>query len=451
MMQRRSFIGTMAALGAHVALPGRARPTRAEPDITLHIAPVKIDIGHHRTISTIGYNGTAPGPLIRLREGQSVTADIVNDTHDRQLVHWHGLHIPADVDGAAEENTPLVEARATRRYAFVATPAGFRWYHSHIPAGRDFDKGLYSGQFGLLYIEPRDNPGQFDQEIFLALRAWQPYFTAGEEAAEVAYKAYAINDKSLGAGEPLRVQAGQRVLLHVINASATDAHRLALPGHQFRVVALDGNPVAAPADVDVLEIAPAERVDAIVDMRQPGVWILGATDDDVRDKGLGVVVEYAGESGAPRWSAPASATPWDYTRFGRQPTATPSATPVVPAQIFPMRFKSKFGGHNWPDSWTINGQSFPKTDMPALSQGGRYRLLLVNESGDPHPVHLHRHTFELTRVNGVPTSGVRKDTVMVQPHRQIEVDFVADNPGLTLFHCHQQLHMDYGFMMLFQY
>jgi FtsP/CotA-like multicopper oxidase with cupredoxin domain len=77
--------------------------------------------------------------------------------------------------------------------------------------------------------------------------------------------------------------------------------------------------------------------------------------------------------------------------------------------------------------------------------------VLDNQSGDAHPVHLHRHTFELVRVNGVATSGVMKDTVMVAPHKQVEFDFVADNPGPTLLHCHQQLHMDYGFMMLFEY
>jgi FtsP/CotA-like multicopper oxidase with cupredoxin domain len=441
-MDRRTFVGSVAALASHVALP---RHWSLQPDIALRIGTVKLDIGNGRSVKTTGYNGTTPGPLIRLREGQSVIANIANDTGDRQLVHWHGLHIPADVDGAAEEGTPFIEAHSQRSYAFTANPAGFRWYHNHIPAGRDFDKGLYTGQFGLIYIEPRDNPGAYDQEIFLTVRAWEPYLTAGDEAAEVAYKSYTINGKLLGAGDPLRVQGGQRILLHLINASATDSQRLALPGHRFHIVALDGNPVAAPADVDYMDIAPAERVTALVEMRHPGVWVLGSTDADTRKQGLGIVVEYAGQSGPPQWADPPANAQWDYTLFGH------NAPSPSPDETYPMVFKSKFGGHNWPDSWTINGKSFPKTDTPTLVAGRHYRLVLDNQSGDFHPVHLHRHTFELTRVNGVPTSGVRKDTVMVPPHRQIEVDFIADNPGLTLFHCHQQLHMDYGFMMVFNY
>ncbi len=74
-----------------------------------------------------------------------------------------------------------------------------------------------------------------------------------------------------------------------------------------------------------------------------------------------------------------------------------------------------------------------------------------NGSDDIHPIHLHRHSFELTRLGGKPTAGILKDVVMVGGYQEAEIDFVADNPGLTLFHCHQQLHMDFGFMTLLDY
>ena len=89
--------------------------------------------------------------------------------------------------------------------------------------------------------------------------------------------------------------------------------------------------------------------------------------------------------------------------------------------------------------------------MLRLTQGRRYRLRMRNASDDIHPIHLHRHSFELTRVGGKSTSGVMKDVVMLGGYQEAEVDFIADNPGPTLFHCHQQLHMDYGFMALFGY
>ena len=85
-----------------------------------------------------------------------------------------------------------------------------------------------------------------------------------------------------------------------------------------------------------------------------------------------------------------------------------------------------------------------------LQHGKRYRLRMRNASDDIHPMHLHRHTFELTRVGGVATAGVHKDVVMVGGFQEVDIDFTADQPGLSLFHCHQQLHMDYGFMALFE-
>ena len=115
---------------------------------------------------------------------------------------------------------------------------------------------------------------------------------------EVNSMTYSINDKALGAGEPIRVKQGQRVLMHLLNASAIENRRIALAGHQFQVIALDGNPVPIPQKVDAILIGAGERVDAIVEMNQPGVWILGATEERIRNSGLGVMVEYA-ESAPP--------------------------------------------------------------------------------------------------------------------------------------------------------
>jgi FtsP/CotA-like multicopper oxidase with cupredoxin domain len=234
-------------------------------------------------------------------------------------------------------------------------------------------------------------------------------------------------------------------MFRILNASATMLHRLALAGHKFEVVALDGNPVPTPRKVEVLELGSAERVDAIVTMNQPGVWILGEVDDHVRNAGMGVVVEYANRTGPAQWAAP-SGFRWDYTIFGR-----PGEAPARDMEVVPLVFRQKFAGNRWVDHWTINGKSFPKTDPIQVQANRRYRLRFDNQSDESHPVHLHRHSFELTRFAGLATSGVVKDVVVVPPRRQVEVDFVADNPGPSLFHCHMQLHMDYGFMALVQY
>src|SRR4029077_17890633 len=141
---------------------------------------------------------------------------------------------------------------------------------------------------------------------------------------EVGATIYSINDKALGAGEPIRVKAGQRVLMHILNASAIENRGIALPGHQFHVLALDGNPVPTPKTVDQISIGPGERVDAIVEMKQPGVWILGAPEDPVREGGLGIVIEYANHRTTTQ-RTPAPKSNWDYTIFGK-PASQPAPT-----------------------------------------------------------------------------------------------------------------------------
>jgi FtsP/CotA-like multicopper oxidase with cupredoxin domain len=411
-------------------------------DFRLKIGLNSLEIAHKTYIKTTMYNGSFPGPLLRMKEGKRVTIQVDNDTPEPEIVHWHGLHIPSDVDGSMEEGTPMITPRGNARYTFTATPSGTRWYHTHVMAMRNLKRGAYSGQFGFIYIEPTREPGAFDQEVFLALREWDPYFTM-DDGMEVGYSRCTINSHALGFGEPLRVKEGQRVMLRILNASATMHRRIAFAGHSFTVVAMDGNPVATPRSVDVLELGPAERIDAIVEMNRPGVWILGATDDRDRKAGLGIVVEYADKTGAAQWLQPSKA-PWDYTVFGKPGND-------APAEKIPLVIEKKFAGSRWVDKWTINGKSWPKTDPIRVRNGQRYRLVIDNRSDEAHPVHLHRHKFELKSIAGVATSGVFKDVVVVPAKSIVGADFDAVNPGKTLFHCHQQMHMDYGFMSLIEY
>ena len=455
----------------------------ASADYTLHIKNAAVEVAPKRIISTTTYNGQFPGPLLRFKEGQPATVDIFNDTDVPEQLHWHGQQVPVDVDGASEEGTPYIPAHGHRRVTFTPKPSGLRFYHTHNRAGGVLSAGQYSGQVGPVYIEPRRNPGDYDREIFLVLKEFEPKLSrggdmpqdflspseadkslqeTGEKAMkaslakgmphgfEVGYRWFTINGRMLGHGEPIRVKSGERILFHVLNGSATEIRSLALPGHTFRVVALDGNPVPNPVTVPVLWIGTAERVSAIVELNHPGVWVLGDLDDDDRPHGMGIVVEYAGSTGQAQWIAP-PASRWSYLDF-----AKPGATAPAPDETFDMLFEKQNAAARGFNRWTINGVAYPMTGqvMPAafhLQQGRRYRIRMKNASDDIHPIHLHRHSFELTSIAGKSTAGVMKDVFMLNGYQQAEIDFTADNPGLTLFHCHQQLHMDFGFITLFDY
>jgi FtsP/CotA-like multicopper oxidase with cupredoxin domain len=433
----------------------------AKPDYKLAIEPCSLEIAPGVVIKTRAYNGQVPGPILRLREGVPVTIDVTNAGSEPEIVHWHGLAIDSLNDGAMEEGSPMIATGGQLRYTFTPRPAGTRWYHTHAGAGGNLALGTYSGQFGFLLVEGKSGPstpGGFDQELFLAVHHWEPSFVPMAETmrsssanqpltagSDVGYKYATINQHMLGAGEPIRVKKGERVLLHLLNASATENVQLALPGHTFRVLAMDGNPVPRSASVEVLSLAVAERVDAIVEMDAPGVWVLGSTLADARAMGLGIVVEYAGAQGEQAWRDPAPST-WDYSVFANPgPASSPDETiPLTFRDIGPLH-GSQF------DTWTINNRSWPDIDSIQVHAGRRYRLLLRNGSGDQHPIHLHRHTFEVAQIGHKQMSGLRKDVINVMPLDTVAVDFVADNPGDTLWHCHQQLHMDYGFMQLIKY
>jgi FtsP/CotA-like multicopper oxidase with cupredoxin domain len=453
--------------------PAASGGTSARADITLRIAPVAVEIAPSHYISTIGYNGSAPGPILRMREGKPVTVDVINDTDAAERVHWHGLFLPPELDGTEEEGTPPVPPGGRRRYEFIPRPAGTRWYHSHAMAMGDLHRGSYTGQYGFLIIDSGTDPGHYDQEVFLALRDWEPFYTdqfvdmddadvpgpqpekparldTRANGLEVVSQAYSVNDKALGAGEPIRVRPGTRVLFHLLNASALENRTVALPGHEFHVLALDGNPVPTPGPATVITLGPGERVDAYVEMNRPGVWILGATDNATRAAGLGVVIEYANQHSEPRWIAQPGVF-WDYTKFSAAAAGGTRTSGRAPEHVIDMVFEKIPGGAHPFNLWTINGKPYPHDREFVLREGQRYRINFRNRTDDSHPLHLHRHLFELIDVNGKPCRGIMKDTVVVPMYGRVSVDLTANQPGLSLFHCHIQAHMDFGFKALFRY
>src|SRR5215813_3853686 len=125
-MKRRDLLklgGMALAQAGIVRLPlltqeGMAKPSVADSsekaDYTLRIAPVTVELDRSHILSTIGYNGTAPGPVLRMKAGKPVTVDVINDTDTPEFVHWHGMLIPPELDGTAEEGSPVVSPHGRR-------------------------------------------------------------------------------------------------------------------------------------------------------------------------------------------------------------------------------------------------------------------------------------------------------------------------------------------------
>jgi FtsP/CotA-like multicopper oxidase with cupredoxin domain len=272
--------------GAFSLLAARTMPlahaqtaTNEAADYKIRIAPTSLEIAPGKVIRTTAYNGTVPGPALRLKEGKPVRIEVTNDSGYPNLIHSHGLIIPSDQDGASEEGSPIIEFGKSLTYSYVAKPSGTRWYHSHAMAMADLNKSTYSGEFGFLIVDPAaGDPGRYDREVLLAARHWDGHWVSLQDikkgpppdnGLEVMYHAATLGDRMLGHGEPIRVREGERVLFRVLNASGNMGISLALSGHRFEVLALEGNPVPTAATVDLLKLDVAERADVIVEMNNP--------------------------------------------------------------------------------------------------------------------------------------------------------------------------------------
>ncbi len=364
-------------------------------------------------------------------------------------MHFHGLLIPSDMDGSEEEGTLAVPPHGNRSYKFTPTPAGTRWYHTHTMSMDDLHRGSYTGMFGFLIIDGANNPGNYDQEHYLALRDWEPYFTntlmdnddldhdrslqperpavmdTRPAGPEVASDIFSINDKAAGRGASRsRVKQGDRVMFHFLNASAIEivppsgpagpqVHGDG-PGWQSRAHARGGRCVDAGA-------WRAHRCLGR-DEIHPGVWIMGAPEDMVREAGLGIVIEYANQKRTPQWVA-APKSSWDYTIFGKGPSGP------APTEKLDMVFEKVPKGAGKFNSFTVNGKQYPHEQEFVLKQGTRYRLTFHNRTDDSHPLHLHRHQLEIAEIYGKSTAGVIKDTVVVPTYGRASVDFTADQAG----------------------
>jgi len=369
-------------------------------------------------ISTVTYDGRLPGPLLRAAVGQPMRVDVYNETDSAERLYWHGQDGPLDADS-------YVPAHCVRRMEFTPARPGLYFYHSQAIAAVHLDAGLYSGQAGALLVECAHQSGRrrCDREWVVVLKEFGPFVRRTKRGCEIGSRSLTLNGRIPGAGAPVRINSGERVLLHVLNASATESCSLALPGHSFEVTALDGNPVPSPATVATLQLSPAERICAIVEARsgetdRPAEWLLRAEPCET----------------------------WDCTRFG---SGSSARTPDATLDVVLSRHDAARSGFN---SWSINGVRFSATDPRSLFDlqcGQRYRLKIRNTSDEFLPLHLQRHRLEIVSAAGRPTAGVLKDVVTVGPRQPLEVDFVADGRGPALLYCTRQLHRDFGLMAQF--
>lgn len=454
--------------GAEVmaAEEARKRPGAGVKDVAITAAPFTVDLGG-LTSPTWAYGSSVPGGEIRVKAGDLVRARFTNQLPQPTTIHWHGLALRNDMDGVPGMTQQAVAPQGTFTYEFVAPDPGTFWFHPHV--GLQLDRGLYAP----LIVEDPAEPGRYDREYVIVLDDWTDGLGQSPEAAledlragrgphalhqagggphsdalnsgggDVSYPVFLLNGRHSSAPVELAARKGERIRFRIINAGADTPFRVALGGHQMTVTHADGFPVV-PVTVDTLMIAMAERYDVTVTVAGDGAFPLIAVAEAKADEALAIVRSGSGAAPDP------GVRPAELNGKMLQRSDLVAAESVrLPAGRPDRTYKVALGGGDAGYVWTLNGKPHGQNKPLEVRQGERVRLDFTNSTTMFHPMHLHGHTFQVINPGGA--AGARKDTTIIRPDEPVSVEFVADNPGQWMIHCHNNYHQEGGMMLTLSY
>ncbi|MBM2614996.1 multicopper oxidase family protein [Actinoplanes sp. LDG1-06] len=402
-------------------------PKNQTPDVrvTLVAARGRVTLDSGRTVDALTFNGQSPGPEIRARKGQLVEVTLVNENVSEGVTaHWHGVDVPNAEDGVPGVTQDAVMPGARHVYRFIPTRTGTFWYHTH----RDGRLNVRKGLFGALIVEEPTPYEGYERTVFT--HAWpEPGALALDRADRPAREA---------------VAAGRNVLLRLVNSSE-EPQRVQLAGTEFRVAAIDGNAVQAPTPLKAgtgLVLAAGGRYDVTFTMPAGPVTLAGAADASLAFSPDGAAAALPSTGG----------DTFDPLTYGSGPA--PAGGPYQ--RTFDLRLDDGFGfseGRIGFVSSSINGRLYPAVPSLEVDRGDRVRVRIASRSTVDHPFHLHGHRVRVLARNGAPATGSPwwTDTLNVGSGEVYEIEFVADNPGIWMDHCHNFMHASNGMVMHLAY
>jgi FtsP/CotA-like multicopper oxidase with cupredoxin domain len=400
------------------------------------------------------YDGTIPGPMIRVPQGARVQQTLVNELDVPTSIHWHGIRIDNAMDGVAGLTQPPVAPSEEYTYDFAVPDAGTYWYHAHMNSMEQVGRGLS----GPLIIDEA-TPPDVDRDEVLMLNDWLLDPETGAFSEPFSHPMMMSHGGRTGNligvngdfAYAMTSRTGERLRLRLINAANARIFVLRLQGMEGWTVALDGMPLDTPDPIgEEIILAPAQRVDLIVDVTatadQPAGVLMSLNSD-----GWEALVEMTVSGSTDRRpDAPeplpantntalpdlSQAQQFDLVMEGGAMAGMESA--VYQGETLDFRALIDRG-----QFWALSGQAgMSETPFASLTQGDVARVTLTNRTAFPHAMHLHGMHFREVRDDG--SLGPLRDTILSFPEQPLEIAFVADNPGKWLFHCHMLAHAASG-------
>jgi FtsP/CotA-like multicopper oxidase with cupredoxin domain len=420
-----------------------------------------------------GFEGEAPGPILRVRQGQRLDVQLVNKLAQPTTIHWHGIRVPNDMDGVPNLTQHAVMPGEVFPYSFVCADAGTYWYHPHGNGAEQLGRGLS----GVLVVE-ETRPPRVDREFVWVLSDWKlkddggidPDFANPQERSHDGR----IGNRITVNGEPgglVPLRPNERVRIRLANVANARIFELGFEGHDPWLVALDGQPVPPKKlGKDRLVLGPGMRADLLLDaIADPGERhpLLHYPPGDDPAPLLRFVYRDVEPLRARPLPPPAALPP--------NPIAVPTLARAERHELIfaggaqmmqmgmqkPPQPQPGAEGDHPHGSWTVNGKAMVQDSgsahshdkMPPiviLKRGTSVVFAIKNDSVFDHPIHFHGHTFRILTRNGKPQPPRLTDTVLMTQQETAEIAFVADNPGDWMLHCHILEHQESGMGAVFR-
>lgn len=468
MLTRRLFLSAAAGLAATGLLrrDAQAAPFRLKP------MPARLPLigAPHPETALWTYNGSLPGPLLRLTQGNRLRVEVVNGLEQETTVHWHGVRLPNAMDGVPDLTQEPIKPGGRFTYEFACEDAGTFWYHPHWGSAEQIGRGLY----GVLIVDEK-MPPVVDRDIVWALSDLrlneQAQITEDFRHPMDVSHAGRIGNTALLNGrlaERFALRAGERIRLRLLNMANARIFHLRFEQHRPWLVALDGHPVPPRqlAADEAVVLGPGMRADLILDATGEPGGTYRVLDSDLRGSTYRLVdlaygpmrARQAANQAPPSALAPNPVPEPDLAGAERLKLALGGGAMGGLAELRvdgrPMGLREAFQQHRV--AWALNGVGRP--DRPgdhrhghaplfSLSRGKSYIFEVENDTAWPHPMHLHGHAFRVLSLDGSPLADRPfRDTVLINPRGKAELAFVADNPGDWMLHCHILEHQAGGMM-----
>jgi FtsP/CotA-like multicopper oxidase with cupredoxin domain len=474
-LSRRRFLATGAITGilAPCARASHAHPGSTQLRVTRRVIEVN---GKAANVFGLIHRDGRHG--IVADAGQRFHVQLLNELDEHTLVHWHGLTPPSDQDGVPELSQPSLKAGSDYEYDFALARPGTNWMHSHV--------GLQEQQLLAAPLIVRDpaEAGRDEQEVVALLHdftfrdpaeilaglsggmggagdsegmAGMDHSAMGSGAMadvqphlnDIEFDAYLANDRTLGDPQTVRVEAGGRVRLRIINAASSTNFWLDLGALAGDLVAVDGHAIA-PLSGSRFPLAIAQRAD--IRLRLPagvGAYpILAVREGDTARTGIILATAGAAIARIPgRAETPTGALDLGLERRLAAVDDSLAGNADRPVRRHVLDLTGSMMGF----VWGFNGRHFGEDTPLAVRQGERVEIRLVNRTDMSHPIHLHGHPFQVIAIDDGAFAGAVRDTVLVPAGASVTIAFAADNPGHWAFHCHNLYHMAAGMMTSVQY